>query len=104
MRNPLDGTGDRVLGYAYCPQCERVMRRTDARIVAEAVLVQFECPGCQNMIVTCALVTEDDRPIRLDWWFCGIEAGVTLIADASAWHAEHPEQTVRWIRDANLKR
>jgi hypothetical protein len=40
MRNPLDGTGDRVLGYAYCPQCERIMQRTDAKIVAEAALVQ----------------------------------------------------------------
>ena len=41
QRNPLDGTGDRVLGYAYCPQCERVMQRTDAKIVGKAVLVQL---------------------------------------------------------------
>jgi hypothetical protein len=69
----LNGTGDRTIGYALCPQCERVMRRTDAKVVALAGPVEFHCPTCPNMTVSCAMTTEDDQPIRLDWSFCTID-------------------------------
>jgi hypothetical protein len=89
QRNSVSGMGDRTIGYANCLECGRAMRRTGAKITAEAVLVQFECPGCPGTPITCAMVTEDDLPIRLDWFFCGVEAGATLIAGASAWHRQH---------------
>jgi hypothetical protein len=70
----MNGTGDRTIGTANCPRCDRNMRRTGAKAAEQAVLVQFTCPACPDMNVTCAMSTEHDQPIRLDWYFCGIEA------------------------------
>jgi hypothetical protein len=61
--------GDLTIGYANCPGCGFSMCRKAAKIHERAVLVEWECARSSCPPVTCALTTEDDEPMRLEWFF-----------------------------------